>query len=163
MWTEAEIKGLVEKQRQFFRTGKTLEVGWRLEQLRRLKQAILENETAMEEALAADLGRSRAEAYFCDVGSVVMEMNETIRGLRRWATMPTPALRASFEKLACGTPSKMLNNVASSNLCNASAVPFPKRICVASSAISRSSFEWTTNVSSRASVRCSSRRCGSAV
>ena len=85
MWTEEQIQALVEGQRRFFRTGTPLDVGWRLEQLRRLKQAVLANETAIEEALAADLGRSPVEAYFCDVGSIVLELNEMLHGLRRWA------------------------------------------------------------------------------
>ena len=89
MWTEAEISALVQKQRSFFRTGKTLDLDWRLEQLRRLKAAVLANEKAIEEALAADLGRSEAEAYFCDVGAIVLEINEALRGLRRWARPET--------------------------------------------------------------------------
>ncbi len=89
MWTEAEIRELVERQRRFFRTGKTLELSWRLEMLRRLKAAVLANEKAIEAALAADLGRSEAEAYFCDVGAVVLEINEALRGLRRWARPET--------------------------------------------------------------------------
>ena len=89
MWTEEQIAALVEKQRCFFRTGKTLDVDWRLEQLRRLKAAVLANEKAIEEALAADLGRSAAEAYFCDVGAIVLEINEALRGLRRWARPET--------------------------------------------------------------------------
>ncbi len=89
MWTEEQIAALAEKQRCFFRTGKTLDVDWRLEQLRRLKAAVLANEKAIEEALAADLGRSAAEAYFCDVGAIVLEINEALRGLRRWARPET--------------------------------------------------------------------------
>ncbi len=89
MWTEAKIRELVEKQRRFFRTGKTLDPGWRLEQLRRLKSAALANEKDIEAALAEDLGRSAAEAYFCDVGAVVLEINEALRSLRRWARPET--------------------------------------------------------------------------
>ncbi len=85
MWTQARISELLQRQRRFFRSGKTLEPDWRLEQLRRLKQAVLARQRDMEEALAADLGRAPLEAYFCDVGSVVMEINETIKGLKRWA------------------------------------------------------------------------------
>ena len=89
MWTEESIRALAEKQRRFFRTGKTLDIDWRLAQLRRLKEAVLAHEADIEAALAADLGRSRAEAYFCDVGAVVLEINEVIRGLRRWARPET--------------------------------------------------------------------------
>ena len=96
MWTEQRIQALTEQQRRFFRTGKTLDPSWRMEQLRRLKQAILENESAIEEALAADLGRSTVEAYFCDVGSTVLEISEILRGLRRWTRPET-----HFSGFAC--------------------------------------------------------------
>ena len=62
--------------------------------------AIISHEQELIDALAADLGRSPAEAYFCDIGSTVMEINETIRGLRRWARPET-----HFSGLAC-FPSK---------------------------------------------------------
>ena len=84
-WTKERIHGAVEAQREFFLRGKTLSVDWRIRQLKRLRDAVKRHEGALLEALAADLGRSEAEAYFCDIGSVILELNETIRGLRRWA------------------------------------------------------------------------------
>ncbi len=85
MYGKDEIKSIVEKQREFFLSGKTLDVSWRIQQLKKLRQAMKDHEKAMLEALRQDLGRSDLEGYFCDVGSVIMEINETIRGLRRWA------------------------------------------------------------------------------
>ena len=89
MWTEERVRALVEKQRAFFRTGQTLPVAWRLQQLKKLRAAVLEREKELTAALAEDLGRSEAEAYFCDVGSVVLEINEILRALRRWARPET--------------------------------------------------------------------------
>ena len=83
--TQAEIRKIVENQRSFFRSGKTLDISWRLEQLKKLKQALSDHEAEIEEALHEDLGRSPAEAYFCDIGAAILEINEIIRGLRRWA------------------------------------------------------------------------------
>ena len=84
-YTQESIHETVEKQRRFFKTGKTLDVSWRIEQLKRLKSKVIEYETEFENALKEDLGRSVAEAYLCDVGPVILEINETIRGLKRWA------------------------------------------------------------------------------
>lgn len=84
-WTEQQIHEIVERQRAFFRTGTTLDVSWRLERLRELKAAVLRRRKALEDALAADLGRSPTEAYFCDIGSLIAEINETLHSLRRWA------------------------------------------------------------------------------
>ena len=84
-YTESEISAIVAAQRKFFRTSTTLPIKWRIQQLKKLKAAVIAHETEMEEALAEDLGRSRVEAYLCDVGPIIVEINEMIRGLRRWS------------------------------------------------------------------------------
>ena len=89
MYTEKDIRNIVEKQREFFLTGKTLDVSWRIAQLKKLKSAVLSHEKDFEEALAKDLGRSRVEAYLCDVGPVIVEIDETLKGLRKWARPET--------------------------------------------------------------------------
>lgn len=89
MWNRESIHAAVEAQREFFLSGETLDIGWRLAQLKALKSAILSERAALEEALCEDLGRSAAEAYFCDIGSLLLEINETIRALRRWARPET--------------------------------------------------------------------------
>ena len=82
---QEEIQQVVLAQRTFFRTGQTLDVKWRIAQLKRLRRAVLSYEQEFEQALAADLGRSEVEAYLCDILPTVTEIDETIRGLRRWA------------------------------------------------------------------------------
>ncbi len=84
-YTVSDIQGIVDAQRKFFRTGTTLDVNWRLIQLRRLRDAVIAREKEFEDALHKDLGRSATEAYLCDIGPVVVEINEMLRGLRRWA------------------------------------------------------------------------------
>lgn len=84
-YTVSEIQRTVESQRAFFRTGTTLDIKWRLRQLRALRDAVIAHEKEFEDALHADLGRSATEAYLCDIGPVVVEINEMLRGLRRWA------------------------------------------------------------------------------
>ena len=76
---------LLAAQRDFFNSGTTLDVKWRIQQLKKLKAAVLAHEAEFEEALRQDLGRSKVEAYLCDIGPIVVEINEMIRGLRRWA------------------------------------------------------------------------------
>ncbi|MBO2516420.1 MAG: aldehyde dehydrogenase, partial [Clostridiales bacterium] len=84
-YTNEVISGIVDRQRAYFRKGETLDVSFRVAQLKKLKQAVLSHEQLLENALHEDLGRSRTEAYLCDLGPVIVEINETIRGLRRWA------------------------------------------------------------------------------
>jgi aldehyde dehydrogenase (NAD+) len=84
-YTEGSIREIVAAQRRFFRTGETLPVRWRIKQLKRLKEAVLAHEKEFEDALAEDLGRSTVEAYLCDIGPIIVEINEMLAGLRRWA------------------------------------------------------------------------------
>lgn len=84
-WTQEQVHEIVTRQKQFFQTGTTLDVDWRIKQLKKLKRSIKSHEKEIIKALGEDLGRHPTEAYFCDVGSTILEINETIKGLRRWA------------------------------------------------------------------------------
>lgn len=89
MYTNSDIKKIVDSQRAFFLSGTTLDVNWRLDKLKRLKMAVICNREKLEQALFEDLGRAPMEAYFCDIGSLILEINETIRGLKKWAKPET--------------------------------------------------------------------------
>ena len=85
MYTEKDIQSIVSAQRKFFRTGATLPVSWRIEQLKKLKAAVIAHADEFTAALSEDLGRSEVEAYLCDVGPIIVEINEMLSGLHRWA------------------------------------------------------------------------------
>ncbi|MDO5439804.1 MAG: aldehyde dehydrogenase family protein [Erysipelotrichaceae bacterium] len=95
-WTKEDVHSAVEKQREFFRTNLTLDVPWRIEQLKKLKNALIEWSPQLQQALFEDLGRSETEAYILDIGDVIMEVNECIAGLKRWARP-----EVHFSGLAC--------------------------------------------------------------
>ena len=84
-YTEERIADIVAAQRKFFRSGTTLPVSWRIKQLKRLKAAVIAHQKEFTDALSADLGRSELEAYLCDVGPIIVEINEILAGLRRWS------------------------------------------------------------------------------
>ena len=54
-YTKEGIHKAVLSEQEFFRTGATLDIDFRIEQLKKLKQMILKNEDAMKEALKQDL------------------------------------------------------------------------------------------------------------
>lgn len=85
VWNEESVHRAVEDQKEFFASGTTLDVSWRIKQLKKLRDGIRSHEAQMIRALGEDLGRHPVEAYFCDIGPLILEINETIRGLRRWA------------------------------------------------------------------------------
>lgn len=91
--TESEIRKLLERQRTFFSTGKTLPVFFRLRQLEKLKRAIQKNEPLLRHALKKDLGKSNMESYMCEIGLTLSElswMQRHVRSLAKNRTVPTP-------------------------------------------------------------------------
>ena len=54
------------KKRHFFDAGKTLSYAFRIKQLDALKNAIVQNESAIEKTLFADLRKSDTEAFFSE-------------------------------------------------------------------------------------------------
>jgi len=85
LYTETDIKKLVDRQKEFFRSGVTLDIDWRKGQLRRLRAAIIRNESKLVNALMQDLGRCEEEAYLTDIGASLLEIGEMIKGLSKWA------------------------------------------------------------------------------
>ncbi|MBR0461561.1 MAG: aldehyde dehydrogenase family protein [Erysipelotrichaceae bacterium] len=88
-YTFESIRDIVERQRAYFSINETLDVSFRISQLKKLKQAIISHQELLEEALKKDLGRDDFEAYLTDIGPCILEINETIRGLRKWARPET--------------------------------------------------------------------------
>ena len=82
MLTQAPIKDIIRKQREFFATGKTKDVEWRIEQLKRLKQAVVDAQEAIVNAVKADLGRPEFEAYF-EVAAIA-EINYALKNIKSW-------------------------------------------------------------------------------
>ena len=80
-----EISLVVEKQRQFFKTGKTLPVKYRLAALEKLRDALKEYEDKIAEAIQKDLGKCAQESYMCETGLVISEISHMLRHTRRYA------------------------------------------------------------------------------
>ena len=83
--TKVFISNIVNKQRTFFRTGKTLDIDFRRKMLKDLLDSIKTHETELEEALNADLGRSPMEAQLCDIAPAIAEIEDIRKHVRRWA------------------------------------------------------------------------------
>lgn len=91
-----QICAIVAKQRAFFDTGATLPVEFRIEALKKLRRCILENETAIAQALYADLGKSATESYMCETGLVINEISYLLRHIRCFARerrVPSPLVQ----------------------------------------------------------------------
>ncbi len=80
-----DFKGVIKQQRDFFATGKTKGIDFRLEQLKTLSKAIIENEEEIMEALNRDLNKASFEAYGTEIGFVLDEIKYLRKNLPKWA------------------------------------------------------------------------------
>jgi aldehyde dehydrogenase (NAD+) len=81
---ETEYKSLVAKQKEFFRSGNTLNYNFRISTLKQLKKLIISNESRISEALNKDLGKPDFESYGSEIGLVLQEINLMLRNLKKW-------------------------------------------------------------------------------
>ena len=75
----------MEKHRAFFASGRTRDLSFRIEQLRILRKAILDNEAAIFDALKMDLNKPAYEAYGGDTAIVINEIDYMLKHVRSWA------------------------------------------------------------------------------
>ena len=88
-----QAEALLQCQRDFFRTGATEPVSYRLEALKRLYQVIDVRQPEICAALKADLGKSETESFMCEIGMVLSEIRYMRRHIRRFSrpkTVHTP-------------------------------------------------------------------------
>ena len=87
------IKTIVESQREFFRSGATLDREFREMQLGRLLKALKEWQKPLCEALWHDLHKSKEEAFLTELSIVEGEIKNHLKHLKRWMrreSHPTP-------------------------------------------------------------------------
>lgn len=83
--TGTEIQAIVAKQRNFFATGQTFDVEYRIDMLKKLYRAIQRHEHDIMDALYADLGKSETESYMCEIGMTLSELSYQIKHVRTWS------------------------------------------------------------------------------
>jgi len=78
------FSAVVTRQRAFFQSGATRPLEFRREQLRKLHDALVAHEPALNAALHADLRKSPAEAYVSEIGFLLSEARHALRHLPTW-------------------------------------------------------------------------------
>ena len=80
-----EIKSIVDNQRKFFGSRKTLDVSYRIKILKRIKILLQKNESKLYEAIYQDFKKSEMETYMTELGSIYHEIDRACRRLNYWA------------------------------------------------------------------------------
>jgi len=76
---------IIEMQTGYFNTNTTKDIGFRIQQLRKLKSAIKAQETALSEAIHTDFGKSAFETYTTELNLIYSEIDSSIKNLPAWA------------------------------------------------------------------------------
>lgn len=81
-----KIEQILEMQRNYFNSGATLPVDFRISMLKKLYAAVKKYEHEIEAALTEDLGKSDFEGFMCETGIVLSEISYMIRHTGKFAS-----------------------------------------------------------------------------
>ena len=102
-----DIDAILDAQRRYFAGGTTFSAEFRLQMLKRLKEAIKKYEADIERALTEDLGKSPYESYMTEVGIALEELSYMIGHLRRLMAkkhVPTPLMHFASSSYTVPVP-----------------------------------------------------------
>ncbi|MFC7370965.1 aldehyde dehydrogenase [Fictibacillus iocasae] len=85
MHTQSDIDTLLAAHKQYFSTGKTRDVAFRLQQLNKLKNSIRRYEKDILDALYKDLRKSEFEAYGSEIGFTLDSIKYMMKHLKKWS------------------------------------------------------------------------------
>lgn len=80
------IDTILQKQRDYFASGATLPVKFRIEMLKKLRETVKKYQHTVCRALAEDLGKSNFEGFMCEVGLAFTEINYMVKHTRKFAS-----------------------------------------------------------------------------
>ena len=80
-----KIASIRNAQKEYFRSGQTLDIDFRISMLKKFLQAMEKWENALTDALWTDLHKSYEEAYLTEISIVKGEIKSHIRNIRKWA------------------------------------------------------------------------------
>ena len=89
--TSEQINSLLEKQRKYYKSGATIPIRFRIEQLKKLYSTVRKYQNEVNDALTADLGKSHFEGFMCESGLVLSEISYMIKHTKRFAKRKTVA------------------------------------------------------------------------
>lgn len=88
---ESMFTDLYQEQNNFFRSGKTRDIDFRIESLKKLREALGAHEPEILAAVYADLHKDAVDAYATEISVVYHEIKFAIGNVRDWAAREKPA------------------------------------------------------------------------
>jgi aldehyde dehydrogenase (NAD+) len=79
-----DYRELLEKQRNFFLSGKTLSLEFRREQLLKLRSKVIHKHKEIEASLKKDIGKSEFEAFATEITAIIDDIDNAVANLETW-------------------------------------------------------------------------------
>jgi aldehyde dehydrogenase (NAD+) len=96
MLTQTSIKDIITQQRAFFASGRTKNIDFRIEQLKKLKQVIKQADEKVFTALKADLNKPTFEAYGSEISLIIQEIDYALKHIKNWTKTQKKSLSLSL-------------------------------------------------------------------
>lgn len=80
-----KIQEIYTKQQDFFNSNKTKNVNFRIEQLKKFKKILKENENLLYKAIYEDFRKSEFETYASELSLLYHEINNFIKNIKKWS------------------------------------------------------------------------------
>ena len=81
-----DILKIVTQQKNFFNSNSTKDINFRIENLKKLKRILKENEDKLYAAIYSDFKKSEFETYLTEISLIYNELNESIKNLQKWTS-----------------------------------------------------------------------------
>jgi len=79
------IEEVVNKQKEYLKNGRQLDINFRKENLIKLKIIIKDNEQGIINAIKKDLNKSEFESYLSEIAMVYEEINVHLKNIKKWS------------------------------------------------------------------------------
>jgi len=76
---------IVAQQRAFFQSNQTKDIGFRIDQLKKIRVLLKANEQKLYEAIDEDFGKSEFETYASELAIIYHEINIAIKHIKKWS------------------------------------------------------------------------------
>jgi len=80
-----EYTEIIKKQTDYFNSNQTKDIGFRIEQLKKLKSVIKNNESTLYQAIYNDFKKSEFDTYSTELSFIYHDIDESIKKIPRWA------------------------------------------------------------------------------
>lgn len=82
---EEKMHTFVQNQRNYFKGNATRPLDFRVQQLKKLKQLLIDHEEEMHQAIYDDFGKSKFENQLIEFSPLIKEIDDAVKNLKKWA------------------------------------------------------------------------------